>query len=150
MLSTGEAIRRKGTDTFNQYFLPDRDLTYEETVYLFRGLAMNEHTTRFTINANDKRIFPEGGQNPLRTLSSDPGIIARAAFNDVYEDIDAWVEDVKDIDVYDLSGSFDFDGKWTYIEIQKDGTIRTLFRKDRGDLLKILSDAEVVAMAMSA
>ena len=150
MLSTGEAIRRKGTDTLNQYFLPDRDLTYEEVVYLFRGLAMNEHTTRFTINASDPRVFPEDGSKPLRTLTSDPVIISRGAYGSVYEDIDEWVDEVKDIDVYEIAGSFDFDGKWTYIEIQKDGTICALFRKDRGDLQQILSDAEAMAMAMSS
>lgn len=147
MLSTGEAIRRKGSDTFTQLFLPDRDLSYEETVRLFMALARNPHTTRFTINAVDNRVAPEDGQNRTRTLTSDSRIVAKAMFNDVYEDIDEWAGDVVGIDVYHISGSFDFDEKWTYIEMEDDGTITTLFKKDHGDVLGILTEAEGEAMA---
>ena len=146
MLSTGDAIKKKGSDTFTQYFLTDRDLSYEETVRFFEGLARNPHTTRFTINAVDNRVFVEGGTNRTRTLTNDPRIVTKALFNDVYEDIDEWVSDVMGIDVYRLSGSFDFDEKWTYVEMEDDGTISTLFRKNRGDILAILSEAETFAM----
>lgn len=146
MLSTGDAIRRKGSDTFMQYFLPDRDLTFEESVRLFEALAKNPHTTRFTINAHDDRVFPPDGQQPIRTLTNDQKIIAKASFNDVYEDIDEWVDDVVGVDAYRLAGSFDFDGKWTYLDVEADGTISALFKKDHGDILELLTQAEAIAV----
>lgn len=146
MLSTGDAIRRKGADTMNQYFLTDRDFTHEEMTMMFGELAKNERTTRFTINATDSRVFPEDGQMPLRTLTNDQKIVSRGSFNEIYEDVDDWVRDVKDKDAYGISGSFDFDGKWTFLDIEPDGTIKALFRKDRSDILEILTEAEATIL----
>lgn len=142
MLSTGDAIHRKGSDTFTQYFLTDRDLSHEERVLFFVALARNSHTTRFTINAVDRRTAPEGGQEDIRTLTNDQKIVTRATFNEIYEDIDEWAKDVTPITVYHLAGSFDFDEKWTYIEMEDDGTISALFRKGHADILAVLSEAE--------
>lgn len=146
MLSTGEAIKRKGTaDTFTQFFLPDRDLTHREWVALFAALATDERTTRFTINASDPRVFPDDGQKPIMTATDDQKIISRAMFNESYEDPSEWAADVADVDVYRIAGSFDFDGKWTYLAQESDGTLSALFRKDHADILPILEAAEQVA-----
>lgn len=147
MLSTGDAVRRKGTDTISQYFLTDREFSFAETAALFAEIAKNEHTTRFTINATDPRIAPPDGQKELRTLTNDPKIAARATFNMVYEDADEWLQDVQDTDVYSIAGAFDFDEQWTYISIEEDGTIKALFRKEHADILSVLTEAEAAVLA---
>lgn len=126
--------------------LPDSEMTHAQVVGMFCAIARDQRTTRYTINAIDKtRNFDDALRT--QTVATDEALLARmSASCDTHEDVDSWAAAAND-DRFSIAGSFDFEGKWAYVDFRQDGMVEVRTYRDAPDFKAVIDDAEEQALA---